>query len=85
MGRPDDDHADRKNLLRMLVQQVTLTPIDTPQRLTRIQVLWCTGAVSDLTVPRPRWTTTYTSTKEALVLEQFSGGFTASSAALRTS
>ncbi len=47
-------HADRKNLLRMLVQHVTLTPIDVPQPLTRIQVLWRTGAVTDLTVPRAR-------------------------------
>jgi DNA invertase Pin-like site-specific DNA recombinase len=46
-------HAERKNLLRMLISQVTLTPIDVPQRVTRIQVLWHTGAVSELTVPRP--------------------------------
>jgi Recombinase zinc beta ribbon domain len=50
-------HADRKNLLRMLVQQVTLTPIDVPERLTRIQVLWRTGAISDFTIPRPKVTT----------------------------
>jgi hypothetical protein len=61
-------HADRKNLLRMLVQQVTLTPIDVPQRLTRIQVLWCTGAISDFTIPRPRWTTAQTHTEDALAL-----------------
>jgi DNA invertase Pin-like site-specific DNA recombinase len=65
---PTTTHADRKNLLRMLVQQVTLTPIDTPQRLTRIQILWCTGAVSDSTIPRPRWPATHTSTDEALGL-----------------
>jgi DNA invertase Pin-like site-specific DNA recombinase len=46
-------HAERKNLLRMLVQQVTLTPIDIPERGTRIQVLWRTGAVSDFAIPRP--------------------------------
>ncbi len=50
-------HADRKNLLRMLVQHVTLTPIDVPQRATRIQVLWRSGAVSDFSIPRPRYTT----------------------------
>jgi len=65
---PTTTHADRKNLLRMLVQQVTLTPLDTPQRLTRIQVLWCTGAVSDFTIPRPKWTTAHTTTEEALTL-----------------
>lgn len=65
---PTTTHAERKNLLRMLVQQVTLTPIDTPQRLTRIQVLWCTGAVSDFTIPRPRQATAWTRTEEALAL-----------------
>jgi DNA invertase Pin-like site-specific DNA recombinase/DNA-binding transcriptional MerR regulator len=49
-------HADRKNLLRMLVQNVTLSPIDVPERLTRIRVLWRTGAVSDFTIPRPKVT-----------------------------
>lgn len=47
-------HAERKNLLRMLVEQVTLSPIDIPQRMTRVQLLWRTGAVSDFAVPRPR-------------------------------
>lgn len=47
-------HAERKNLLRMLVREVTLSPVDLPQRQTRIQILWQTGAVSDFTIPRPR-------------------------------
>jgi hypothetical protein len=46
--------AERKNLLRMLVREVTLSPIDVPAPMTRVQVLWHTGAVSDLTVPRRR-------------------------------
>jgi hypothetical protein len=37
----------------MLVREVTLTPLDLPQRATRIQVLWETGATTELTVPRP--------------------------------
>jgi len=45
-------HAERKNLLRMVVQQVTLAPIEVPRRMTRVQVLWQTGATSDFTVPR---------------------------------
>lgn len=45
-------HAERKNLLRMLVSEVSLTPIEVPQRQTHVQVLWQTGAVSDLRVPR---------------------------------
>lgn len=59
-------HAERKNLLRMLVQQVTLTPIDLPDRSTRIQVLWRTGVVSDFTIPRPKQATLRTTTKDAL-------------------
>lgn len=46
-------HAERKNLLRMLVREVVLTPVDVPRRATRVQVLWQTGAVSELMVPRP--------------------------------
>jgi DNA invertase Pin-like site-specific DNA recombinase len=45
-------HAERKNLLRMVVREVTLSPVDVPRRLTRVQVLWQTGATSDFTVPR---------------------------------
>jgi DNA invertase Pin-like site-specific DNA recombinase len=49
---PTTTHAERKNLLRMVVREVTLSPIDVPRRMTRVQVLWETGATSDFTVPR---------------------------------
>jgi hypothetical protein len=45
-------YAERKNLVRMVVREVTLTPLDGPPRRTRIEVLWVTGATSDFTVPR---------------------------------
>jgi DNA invertase Pin-like site-specific DNA recombinase len=45
-------HAERKNLLRMVVREVTLSPVEVPRRMTRVQVLWETGATSDFTVPR---------------------------------
>lgn len=48
---PTTSQAQRKNLLRMLVREVTLTPIDVP-RSTRVQVLWETGAVSEFVVTR---------------------------------
>ncbi len=51
-GARTTTHADRKNLLRMVVQEVTLSPIDIPERQTRVQLLWRTGAVSELTVAR---------------------------------
>jgi DNA invertase Pin-like site-specific DNA recombinase len=50
---PTTTHAERKNLLRMLIRDVTLSPIDVPERSTRIQILWVTGATSELRVPRP--------------------------------
>ncbi|MCI0574411.1 MAG: recombinase family protein [Myxococcaceae bacterium] len=50
---PTTTNAERKNLLRMLVRTVTLTPVEMPERQTRVQVLWHTGAVSEVRVPRP--------------------------------
>ena len=50
---PTTTHAERENLLRMLVKQVTLTPIDVPARTTRVQVLWQTGSVTEIVVARP--------------------------------
>jgi DNA invertase Pin-like site-specific DNA recombinase len=45
--------AERKNLLRMLVREVTLSPVDVPESRTRVQVLWQTGAVNDFAIARP--------------------------------
>jgi len=50
---PSTTQEERKNIVRMLVEAVTLSPIDVPRRLTRVQVLWVTGAVTELQVPRP--------------------------------
>lgn len=44
--------AERKNLLRILIREVTLTPQDIPERSTRVQIWWHSGAVSDFKVPR---------------------------------
>lgn len=49
---PSTTNAEKKNLLRMLVQEVTLSRVDVPSAMTRIQVLWQTGAVSDFTIER---------------------------------
>jgi len=62
-------NAQRKNLLRMLVEEVTLTPLDEPELMTRVQVLWSTGAVSEFEVPRAgrsRGTATSPATVEVL-------------------
>jgi DNA invertase Pin-like site-specific DNA recombinase len=49
---PTTTNAERKNLLRMLVSDVTASRIDVPATMTRVQVLWKTGAVSDFTIER---------------------------------
>jgi hypothetical protein len=65
---PTTTHAERKNLLRMVVQEVTLSPIDVPRRMTRVQVLWKTGATSDLNVPRKDKYVALATPPEALAL-----------------
>jgi hypothetical protein len=63
--------AERKNLLRMLVKQVTVSPIEVPRLATRLQVLWQTGSVSDLEIPRPsKYTVFHTPTEALELIEQ---------------
>ena len=61
-------NAERKNLLRLVVREVTVSPIDVPARLTRVQVLWETGAVSDITVVRHDQYTAQTTSAQALAI-----------------
>jgi DNA invertase Pin-like site-specific DNA recombinase len=56
-------HAERKNLLRMLIREVTLSPISVPDDRTKVRILWQTGAVTELEVPRPGVLARTTSTK----------------------
>lgn len=51
---PSTTNAERKNLLRILVRKVALSPTTAPKGMLRVQVAWVTGAVSALTLPRPR-------------------------------
>lgn len=44
----------RKNLLRILIREVSLTPLEVPSRSTRVQVLWESGVVDEFRVQRPR-------------------------------
>jgi hypothetical protein len=43
---------ERKNLLRLLIDEVALVPIDVPELGTLIRVQWHTGVVSEFQVPR---------------------------------
>lgn len=45
--------AERKQLLRLLVEDIVLTPVSTPQRATQIRILWKTGTITEVQVPRP--------------------------------
>ena len=48
---PTTTPADRKAMLRLVIEAVGIRPIDVPQRLTQIRVQWKTGAVDELTGP----------------------------------
>lgn len=45
--------SERKGMLRLVIEAITVTPIDAPQRVTRLQVQWQSGAISELMVSRP--------------------------------
>ena len=59
-------NVQRKNLLRLLIKHVALTPVEVPRRLTRVQVQWSTGVVTDTLVDRPRHPVTNGSPVEAV-------------------
>jgi DNA invertase Pin-like site-specific DNA recombinase len=45
---PTTTDQERKQILGLLVKQVALTPIDDPEKTTRIQILWHTDATTEL-------------------------------------
>jgi len=50
---PTTTPQERKEMLSLLVKQVAITPVDSPKRQTRIQILWHTGATTELVAMRP--------------------------------
>ncbi len=44
---------ERKAMLRLVIEAIALTPIDVPQRETSVKIQWKSGAVDELSVPRP--------------------------------
>ena len=50
---PTTTPADRKAMLRLVIETIAIRPIDIPQRLTQIRVQWKSGAVDELTAERP--------------------------------
>lgn len=43
---------ERKQLLRLAIREITLLPVEVPERATRIRVLWQSGSVEELIVNR---------------------------------
>lgn len=52
---PTTKPADRKAMLRIAIEAITIHPIDVPERKTQVQVQWSSGAVDELTIPRMRY------------------------------
>ena len=50
---PTTTAQERKEMLRLLVKQVALTPVEHPIRQTKLNILWHTGATSELFTNRP--------------------------------
>jgi DNA invertase Pin-like site-specific DNA recombinase len=44
--------SERKNLVRILIREVCLTPLKGTSMGTRVDVLWCTGAISTVNIER---------------------------------
>jgi hypothetical protein len=45
--------AERKAMLRLVIEAISLTPLEVPQRATRVRVQWQSGNVSEFQVDRP--------------------------------
>ena len=45
--------ADRKAMMRLVIEAISLSPIEVPRRATRITVAWQSGTVTEIEVPRP--------------------------------
>jgi DNA invertase Pin-like site-specific DNA recombinase len=64
--------ADRKAMLRLVIEIITLEPIDLPARATRVRIQWKSGVVDERLVERPAFGVTPSSVLDrirALVAE----------------
>jgi len=66
-------NAQRKNMLRILIQEVAVTPIDLPRRMSRVRILWHTGAVTEMMVDRPRSRAPRTSASAVEAIRELTG------------
>jgi hypothetical protein len=63
---PTTTPADRKAMLRLVIEAIAIHPIEVPQRLTQIRVQWKSGAVDELTINRPDNTRTSSAAVERI-------------------
>jgi len=50
---PTTTAAEKKKLIRLIIQDVVLSPVDVPERTTQVKILWKTGAVTEVFAARP--------------------------------
>lgn len=50
--------AERKAMIRLVIEAITLEPIDIPKLMTRVRVQWRSGVVDERFVDRPRYNAT---------------------------
>ena len=50
---PVTSRADRKAMLRLVIESISLSPMEVPRRATLVKVAWQSGVVSEIEVPRP--------------------------------
>lgn len=54
-GAPTTTQEQRKQIVRTLIREISLTPIMEPTRMTSVRILWEGGAVQEIQIPRPRF------------------------------
>lgn len=62
---PTTAPADRKAMLRLVIEAVALTPIEVPRRATTLRVQWRSGVISELEAPRAKRGDPFTTTGTA--------------------
>jgi hypothetical protein len=45
--------ADRKAMMRLVIEAISLSPIEVPRRATWVKVAWQSGVTTEIEVPRP--------------------------------
>lgn len=54
---PTTTPADRKAMLRLVIEAITLKPVDVPRRTTQLQIQWRSGVVDELYIERTGYAT----------------------------